>query len=208
MVRIPQSRGSPEDVHLAVFMWRGKETQTIFLPKLLVLPTLAALLWTEDRINKLGKKQDYTSLINWQHIPWTDHTFQKSNILIVDKSQNQKSYLPHFSSPREQKQTNQTTIGSLSTQLLQLVRLLLQSMGFLLFLEIYQSRLQCKWSLNRRTNKRIGGVCPVYQIHTLKLEGKKKPTQNQNTNHPKPNKNPHHSCSVPSWIHHNYGQNC
>lgn len=149
-----------------------KKPRLLFLPKLLVLPTLAALLWTEDRINKLGKKQDYTSLINWQHIPWTDHTFQKSNILIVDKSQNQRSYLPHFSSPREQNQTNQTTIGSLSTQLLQLVRLLLQSMGFLLFLEIYQSRLQCKWSLNRRTNKRIGGVCPVYQIHTLKLEGK------------------------------------
>ena len=56
MVRVLQSRGSPEDVHLAVLHEGEKKPRLLFLPMLLVLPTLAALLWTEDRINKLGKK--------------------------------------------------------------------------------------------------------------------------------------------------------
>lgn len=64
MFRVPQSRGSPEDVHLAVLREGEKKPRLLFLPMLLVLPTLAAFLWTEDRINKLGKKQGFLSLIN------------------------------------------------------------------------------------------------------------------------------------------------
>lgn len=56
MARALQSRGGPEDVHLAVLHEGEKKPRLLFLLMLLVLPTLAAVLWTDDRIKKLGKK--------------------------------------------------------------------------------------------------------------------------------------------------------
>lgn len=113
--------------------WRIKKPRLL----LLLLPTLTALLWAEDRMNNLAKKCGFLSLTNWQHTPWTDSTLLEQtafpSIKHINHRQVRKLKVSYLTFPPPQNKNNQTTTWSISTQLFQLMGLLLQLMRLLLF---------------------------------------------------------------------------